>query len=279
MPGNAVALEIETKDFGDWAGVARLGNLRRIVLHPIKPPHLIPLADLGARTRLDALWLGEIRVEALTALAEFPHLRHLSLHWAPKLANIDVLARLTKLETLALWDLPKLPNLDALGELPNLRELTIETAPGRDSHGPQRFPSFSPLACLKNLERLKLVGIAAKDESLEPLHGLTKLRHVHLANAFPMEQFARLAAALPAARGNFAEPVVTLPGFVECTRCRARKVMLLGLRTRLKCPTCDSRQIAAHVAVFERIRTNCMCLASHSSTKIQLTFNLRPVRS
>jgi hypothetical protein len=158
------------------------------------------------------------------------------------------------LRSLWLWDVPRVTVLDDLAGLDELRELRIETAPGRDAHGPQRFPSLTPLAQLDKLELLHLTGIAARDGSLKPVHGLKHLRHIHLTNAFALTEFAALAGALPEARGNFAEPVWTV-GLVPCRKCGAGKVMLLGSGLRLRCPACEAARIAAHVAEFERIRS------------------------
>lgn len=252
VPNGVEALEIQSKNFKDWAAVPARRGLRRLSVYPVRAAEVELVARLPW---LHALWLGEVRAESLAALAALRDLRVLALHWAPKPASLAGVSELTGLRSLTLWDVPRLAALDELAALTELRELAIETAPGRDAHGPQRFPTLAPLAALKRLERLTLTGIAARDDSLAPLHGLKSLRELRFANAFPLAEFARLAGALPQARGNFAEPVWDLHCGLRCRKCGAEKIMLLGVGTRLTCRTCDAAKIAAHVAEFERLRS------------------------
>ncbi len=252
IPPDTEALEVETKRFTDWDGLASLARLRRLAVQCVRAEHLPHIARLSSLT---GLWLSEVRGESLAPLRSLVGLQSLRIHWATKLADLGDVAALRGLRTLHLWDLPKLASFEGVQTLTELREFTYETAPSRDARGPQRFPSLTPLGALARLERLRLVGVATVDDSLAPLRGLHALRDLHMTNAFPLEEFARLAAALPQARGNFSEPIWQLPGRVDCAKCAGEKVLLLGRGRRLCCARCDAERIARHIAEFERIRS------------------------
>lgn len=252
IPNDVEALEVEAKSFTDWDGLAARRKLRRLSIGPVKPE---VLPHLAALQQIEGLWLSEVRVERLDALAGLRNLRDLAINWAPKLSTLAGIAGLTGLRSLWLWDVPRVTVLDDLAGLAELRELRIETAPSRDAHGPQRFPSLAPLSQLARLEMLHLTGIASQDGSLTPVGGLRHLRHIHLPNTFALAEFATLAGALPNARGNFSEPVWKAVGLVPCRTCGDRKVVLLGSGSRLRCPVCEAARIAAHVSEFERIRS------------------------
>lgn len=250
VASNTDSLQVRSKYFVDWAGLARLTKLRRLSIGPVTPEGLSRVAE---RVDLEALWLWDLRSENVDALAGLRNLRDLVIRNASRLQNLSGISGLAGLQTLWLMDLPLLPTFDDLSGLDNLRELKFETAPSRDARGPQRFPSLAPLSGLKQLERLHLVGIAAADGSLQPIAALRHLRSIHLPNTFTLAEFARLASALPDARGNFAEPVWEM-GPVSCRKCGGGKVMLLGYGKRLACPTCDADRVATHVAEYERLR-------------------------
>jgi hypothetical protein len=251
IPPDVEALEIRAQHFRAWSELPALRRLHRLMVSPVRAAELEQVAAIES---LAALWIGEVRADSLAPLARLRKLHTLAIHWAPRPASLAGVTALTGLRSLTLWDMPRLPVLDELAALSALRELVIETAPSRDARGPQRFPTLQPLAALTRLERLVLTGVAAQDKSLVPLQSLKQLRELRLTNCFPLAEYARLAAALPSARGNFAEPVWGLGCGLPCGKCGAEKVLLLGLGGRLRCPTCDAARIAAHVAEFERIR-------------------------
>jgi hypothetical protein len=73
---------------------------------------------------------------------------------------------------------------------------------------------------------------------------------------FALEDFARLAGALPHASGNCLRPHFRMNFPSPCKRCRTTQEWLTGVigRQRSLCPVCERDKLAAHVAEFERIK-------------------------
>ena len=72
-----------------------------------------------------------------------------------------------------------------------------------------------------------------------------------------LEDFARLAGALPQAAGSCLQPHFRMNFPWPCKRCRTTQEWLTGAvgpQKRSLCPVCDKEKLAAHVAAFERIR-------------------------
>jgi len=189
----------------------------------------------------------------LAPLAPLTSLRHLELTDPYVLDGLD---QLEQLESLMLYAFPRITSLDLVGSLANLKKLTLSTPPGDDaSRTYGEVDSFEPLARLSSLESLTMRGIVAKSGGLEPIHRLTQLRHVDITHVhvFGLEDYARLAAALPLAEGHCLQPVQEAQWAGTCPRCGSARVALTAPPPRSRktaCPICDRERIERHLAAW-----------------------------
>jgi len=91
------------------------------------------------------------------------------------------------------------------------------------------------------------------DLDLSSIATMRQLRELEIGGVkeFTLEQFARLAAALPNARGRTLQPYTHIPGWTPCQRCHGEVVMLNGAPPRSRkflCRTCHASRLAAHLA-------------------------------
>jgi hypothetical protein len=113
--------------------------------------------------------------------------------------------------------------------------------------------TLAPLSALKALRFLHLTNLKATDNSLEPLRELTDLEELECANFYPMEQFAKLAAALPQTRCTWFSPAVPFPNF-PCKKCgQSQRVMLAGKGSSTLCRVCDESRVRKHEDAFRAI--------------------------
>ena len=183
-------------------------------------------------------------------------LRHLLLSQAPEVRDLSFLERLPSLRTLYLDDLRSM-DLETLPELPLLTGLHLAGGTWR----PMKPSSLEPLTRLPGLTYLRIVNVRPANGSLEPIGRLSALRELFLPNFFAMEEFARLAAALPAVRSNVSTPffgasdgeVVTLP-LSACPQCGGARARLTGRPSGNVCMSCDAARVRRRVARWELAR-------------------------
>ena len=144
---------------------------------------------------IDVLYLNCCpRVHDLTPLERLPNLRHLHIDWNQKALSLWNMARNPQLETLVLQAFRRLRVLDGLETAICLKALGLKG----DLEKKWKIDSFAPLASLTSLENLELWEVAPLRDGFSPLHALRKLRHLNMSsNMLPVEDYARLAAALP----------------------------------------------------------------------------------
>ena len=214
-------------------------------------------------------------MQSLAPLRDFQHLRHLRVFGGDAL--LDTLVPLPELCTLRLTAVPAkgLTSLEPLSNVPNLERLILHHVPLVKSLGPlahleklkdllleispasittlHELDSLQPLAGLRTLERLELRGIRVRELGLRPLEQMTWLRHLVVNNRFEIEDFARLAAALPNTKGYCLHPAV--PVGIPCDQCQQDKLMLIG-RTRpiMACPQCQANHVERHIAKFQQCK-------------------------
>jgi hypothetical protein len=191
--------------------------------------------------------------QSLAPLAPLMSLRHLELTDPYVLDGLD---HLEQLESLMLYTFPRITSLDVVGTLTNLKTLMLSTPPGYDaSRKYYEVESFAPLAHLTSLESLTMRGIVPKSGGLQPIHRLTQLRRVDITHVhvFSLEDYARLAAALPSAEGHCLQPVYEAQWAGTCPRCGSARVVLTAPPPRspnTACPICDRERIERHLTAW-----------------------------
>ena len=226
---------------------------------PINATHLgvgAPHQDLSRLSEFHSL--EHLRLccgdEVLSSLSDMPKLRRLRISSVARvpLTSLDSLCKVPNLERLILHHVPMVHSLDSISVLVKLKDLLIENNPGSITKL-HELDSLQPLMSLKSLERLELRGIRVREQGLRPLENMTWLQTLVVNNNFKIEDFARLAAALPNTQGFCLQPAV--PIAMPCERCQAEKVMLIGrTRPQFACPQCQSRHVTRHVAAFGKIK-------------------------
>jgi hypothetical protein len=192
------------------------------------------------------------RIVNLAGLLD-PSIRVLRLVDVTKLGSLEGIDSAPSLRQLDIVNAPHIRSLGPLAALTELRRLRIAISMSRTSN--QNVDSLSPLAALRHLEALRMTGVIAADRRLRPLHGLGQLRDVSIPNFYSVEEFGRLAGALPDATGFGLKPVIEEhPG--RCRRCGEQsEVQLIGRkRNRFVCVHCDAEAVARHRAMFEHWR-------------------------
>lgn len=214
-----IAWGIGTKPF-EW--ICKLDWISTLVVLGLRVPDLGPAIGLtGLRT---LMLLDNTKAESLAPLNELHELRALVLeHW-PQVRSLEPLNSLTKLEGLSIQG-------------GNSEVMEVE--------------SLRPLASLTELRELLLPKLKALDKNLSPLSALRKLEYLQVPNFYPVEEFARLAAALPTTEGNCLKPYwktsLTCPQFL----CFRKLVLPLGDTDTHVCPWHGRKRIEEHVALFE----------------------------
>lgn len=239
------------------------------------------LARIAGFPKLEGVWIGDggrknqpaiaalrgLRVLRLNAasgadlgfLRDLAGLRILELSslTATSLGGLDALHRL---ECLVIDHAPKIASLEPLAHLRELRHLTISTPASWDSSRRCiEVESLGPLGALAKLEVMTLRGVRPAADALRPLERLKTLTSVDISHVpdFGIEDFARLAGALPRATGNCLKPHFRMNFPWPCKRCKTTQEWLTGVsgKKRYLCPVCDKDKLAAHVAAFERVKS------------------------
>jgi hypothetical protein len=174
-------------------------------------------------------------------------------------ASLDEVSDFSQLEVLKIQGAPKLTSLEGTQALVALRELVLATPTGSDGSGRHiAIDSFAPLERLGNLRRLILLHVRPRDLDLSPIMRMSQLEDVDIGGVpeLTVEDFARLAMALPGASGRCLAPYCVIPGIGRCGKCAAQQVLLAGAPPRARkwvCPTCNPKLLATHVARWEAV--------------------------
>ena len=213
------------------------------------------LAELRQRPDVSRVRIIGLK-QHLAVLTSLPALRHLDLI-DPR--TLDGLAQLHQLESLMLYALTHVTSFDAVGRLSHLKSLMISTPPGYDaSRKCYEVDTLEPLAKLTRLESLTMRGILPRVARLDPIRRITSLRHLDISHVyvFGVPDFARLALALPHAKGHCLEPVFDAQWAGVCSRCGGRRVALTApppRTARTACPVCNRARIDRHVAAWNAV--------------------------
>jgi len=210
------------------------------------------LAALPNATALQIAGLGTTPA----ALAEVPWLQNLHLDDP---TTLDGLERLRQVRKLGVYHFSKIHDLRPIGTLEELRSLLLSTPPGYDaSRKCFEVGSLEPLARLGRLEELTMRGVVPLRDRLEPIHNLKRLLRLAITHVycFTLEDYARLARALPDTTGHCLEPFFAASWAGTCRRCGGGRVVLTGPRprhARLLCPACQQTRLEQHVAAWNAI--------------------------
>ena len=216
-------------------------------------------SPLGKFPKLRDLRVWSANPEQLEIIGGLKGLRCLRVDGLRGVTNLGPLAGLCDLLTLRLEGNLRGVSLEPIGQLQALRELSIAELVSSAVNG--KFATvltFAPLAGLLRLKWLQLFGVKPLDGSLAPLASLTGLKELDLPNAFPLEEFARLAARLPKTKGVFQKPLFACKpdDILKCKKCSgANRTVLVGAARRaMVCPVCDAERIDEHVRQYEQLK-------------------------
>ncbi|HUF28910.1 MAG TPA: hypothetical protein VMM18_18155 [Gemmatimonadaceae bacterium] len=241
---------------GTARAVERIGEHARLTTLWAHPATNALVRQLPRLSQLRALYLGGTGRTDLSPIGDCSALQHLVLDGATALVDLSFLAGLPRLRTLYVHDARRL-DLESLAPLPRLAALHLAGGPCT----PLRIATLAPLSRLTLLRHLALENVRSADGLLRPLAALTRLRELHLPNSFDVDECARLAGALPHARGTVATPFYAESTahagtelFFRCDLCGRTRVLLTGRPTALLCPECDSAKVIRRVARWESVR-------------------------
>jgi hypothetical protein len=223
---------------------------------------------------LESLWCYGIDQRKLEQIVSRVSLRELYLDWYLRITDVGPLKKLTQLKVLRFDSCSNIKSLEQVGELDNLVGLAIENFKNVHNIKPlsnltnlkdlavegsiwtrMKIESLAPLTNLTTLEFLGLTSLKVLDESLEPLANLKNLKRLNLANAYPFEEFARLAARLPGTECQWFVPYISTT--LTCQNCKsANRVILTGKGKSHLCPHCNEKRLGQHVEAFELVKAN-----------------------
>ena len=232
----------------EWCALLpTLGNVRTLWFHTRVTQEMFEAAC--AMPQLEGLYIKWSAITSLAPIARHAHLAHLHLGGAPSATHVEALAQLPALVSLDIANVRAAGNLDFLRGLPGLRELSISG--DSNSLKPLLIDSLAALVALRELEQLNLTTVRLADGSLAPLAELPKLKHLGLANMFPMEEYARLAGRRPDIQCDRFEPSHGPNESLRCKVCRQHSLFALtGKGKPWLCQHCDAERLARHDAEF-----------------------------
>jgi hypothetical protein len=244
---------------------------RLVLRHPIDPAALLAhraackvfvdgagcterdLRALGALPRATHIQISRLRV-SLDGLADLPHLQDLHLVDPGTLEGLEELQRLV---SMTVYHFPKIHSLTPIGSLTNLKTLLASTPPSYDaSRKCHNVESLSAIGRLSHLEALTLRGVLPGEGRLDALRALKGLKQLGITHvyAFSLEDYARLARALPNTIGNCLRPYYEAHWAGTCRRgCGRARVALTApppRSPRTLCPDCDRERLERHVVAW-----------------------------
>jgi hypothetical protein len=190
-------------------------------------------------------------VKDLGAIGALEKLRYLHIGSSTKVESIEPLAALTGLRFLSLENFKLIGDFSPLLALKNLETLSVGGSMwARQDVG--TLETFAGMTWLKELE-VDTVGV----DTLKPLARLTGLEYLGIGGRLPMEEYAWLAAKLPATRCEWFGPYRELAGtgMGVCKQCKNdAMVMLTGKGAKTVCRLCDQDKVEKHAAAFNAIK-------------------------
>lgn len=244
----ATSNEIKTHSQADgWHKLFSNQKLKSLSVAYLTQDHA---AKLGELKNLEHLEIFNGLVSDLSSLTKLNRLQYLKLEVTSYVKDFSFLARLKKLRTLKLSDVTKFKDVSALEKLPLLRTLEISKMTSWVS-----LPTLASFAKLKQVRVLR-IGFDAKDGSLSPLSKLSRLKELYLPLTYDLEEYARLAVALPQTNCSlFTKPCgLSESVFLKCKRCGGLQRITLARGWRRLCPKCDDEKVQAYLKTFAEMK-------------------------
>jgi hypothetical protein len=241
-------------------------KLERLWLQNMKPD---VAAWLSTHFDPKQLWLRNVQTADLGWIGGLRRLEDLLIDWNTKLESFEFLKDVRPLRRLRADGLKRTNRLDGLVHQPTLESLWIGGGIDRRLH----LASIAPLASLRKLEQLFLICVQLEDASLAPLAALTRLKRLRMqTNMAPMEEYARLAGALPNVESDALRGFKTLrrtlpPGsdLLEVIDQLAddEQIIIVGKGGRRFKVSTDRQKIVEHLVRFRAVRDS-VAPAKHS---------------
>lgn len=229
-----------------FGGLLQLKTLRILSAWSVDDKQLEVIASCPT---LEVLSLGYLRASTLAPLRTLRALRHVVIDGAPKLQSLEGIESLPELRTLRVENARKIGSLADVSRASGLTALALVAGIFKK----WLVDSYTPLSNLTALRWLELDTVLPRDNSLKTLAGLRELRFLMFSSGyFPLEEVARLRAALPQLRVPALEPY-WLCGGLRCEHCNTELLRMSGYRGRVLCPSCDAVAVRRHVARFEEL--------------------------
>lgn len=203
------------------------------------------LDTVGANYPWDRLKVYHYLDADLEPFAQFSGLKSLSIDWAPKVTDVSPVGTLKSLQELFLRDLPVVRDLAPIRGLSELKALSISGGVWKAL----RIETLSWISSLEELRTLELFNVKVADDDITVLAQLPRLESLSLANRWPIEQFAVLAAKFGTAL-KFPAPMNELG--VKCPKCGGCRVMLIGRGRPILCRHCDAARLHRELEKYER---------------------------
>jgi hypothetical protein len=197
-------------------------------------------------------------LETLQGAAADPGIRGLMI-FGYAFPSLEALSGFSALEVLKIQGAPQLTSLEGTETLSALREFVLTTPTGSDGSGRHiAIESFAPLERLGSLRRLILLHVRPRDLDLSAIMRMSQLEDVDIGGVpeLTVEDFARLAMALPGASGRCLAPYCVIAGIGRCGKCGGQQALLVGAPPRARkwvCPACNPKLLAAHVGRWEAV--------------------------
>jgi len=197
----------------------------------------------------DVVSFYEMRVTDISSLAKISGLRRLSINWNSKLADLSPLTFLSQLDALALIDTSKASDLSPVAALKKLRAFEFSGSPTLSSKNTAE--SLRPLGELKALEELRLKNLKVVNGGLQPLAACSSLKRLSVANTFPTEDYAFLAAKLPKVSCRHFAATVPVDGNAIG---EGIDTMVVGKRKPFLSSSKDADRIHKYETQFEKLK-------------------------
>ncbi|MRR11339.1 hypothetical protein EG835_02375 [bacterium] len=180
----------------DLSRLTSFPKLRDLWLSGLPEKHVPLISSLG---QLSSLVVHDLRCTSLLPFAGLGHLERLVICGTSRLQSLEGLGSLVHLRELLLVLVTGIRDLEPLTSAPPITTLCIEGGFSKAL----RLPTLGPLAAVSTLTRLRLASLRVADGSLRPLHRLSAIRDLFIADVFSPQEFRALAHALPNASGEW----------------------------------------------------------------------------